>query len=50
MLIFIFWLAAADWIYVASFGNEPVASAADFLGELLTTSLRWKLIVLGKGS
>lgn len=49
MLIFIFWLAAADWIYVATFGNKPVASVADFLGEVLTTSSGWKLIILGNG-
>ena len=49
MLIFIVWLAAADWIYVATFGNKPVASAADFLGVVFTTSLGWKLIVLGNG-
>ena len=49
MLIFIFWLAAADWIYLATFGNKPVASVADFLGEVLSTSSGWKLIVLGNG-
>jgi uncharacterized membrane protein len=49
MLIFIFWLAAADWIYAATFGNKPVASVAGFLGEVLTTSPGWKLIILGNG-
>jgi uncharacterized membrane protein len=49
MLIFIFWLAAADWIYVATFGDKLVASVADFIGEVLTTSSGWKLIILGNG-
>src|ERR1700751_3131208 len=49
MLIFIFWLAAADWIYVATFGDKLVASVADFIGEVLTTSSEWKLIILGNG-
>jgi len=39
MLIFIVWLAAADWIYVATFGNKPVASAADFSARF--SPLRW---------
>ena len=49
LLIFIIWLAAADWIYVATLGNKPVASVADFLSEVLTTSSGWKLIILGNG-
>jgi uncharacterized membrane protein len=48
-LIFIFWVAAADWIYLATLGNKPVASVADFLDEVLTTSSGWKLIILGNG-
>jgi uncharacterized membrane protein len=47
MLIFTVWLAAADWIYVATFGNKPVTSVEDFLEQILTTSSGWKLIILG---
>jgi uncharacterized membrane protein len=49
MLIFIVWLAVADWIYVATLGDEPVASAGNFLDEILTTSSGWTLIILGNG-
>jgi uncharacterized membrane protein len=49
MLIFTVWLAAADWIYVATFGNQPVASIGNFLDQILTTSSGWKLIILGNG-
>jgi uncharacterized membrane protein len=46
-LIFSVWLAAADWIYVATFGNKPVTSVGDFLDQVLTTSSGWKLIIVG---
>jgi uncharacterized membrane protein len=46
-LIFSVWLAAADWIYVATFGDKPVASVGDFLDRILTTSSGWKLIIVG---
>ena len=49
MLIFTVWLAVADWIYVATFGNTPVASMGDFLDQILTTSSGWRLIILGNG-
>jgi uncharacterized membrane protein len=47
MLIFTFWLATADWIYVGTFGNKPVTSVEDFLDQILTTSSGWKLLILG---
>jgi uncharacterized membrane protein len=49
MAIFTVWLAAADWIYVATFDNQPVASVGDFLDQILSTSSGWKLIILGNG-
>lgn len=49
MLIFVVWLAVADWIYVATFGDEAAASIGDFLDQILTTSPGWKLIIFGNG-
>lgn len=47
MLIFVIWLAIADSIYGATLGDAPLASVADFLEKVFTTSPGWMLIVVG---
>ena len=47
LVVFITWVAAAQAIYVATFGNAPAAAIPDFVSRVLTTSEGWKLIVLG---
>jgi uncharacterized membrane protein len=49
MVIFTAWLATADFIYVATLGDKPIASVGDFLDQILATSSGWKLIILGNG-
>src|ERR1700749_2632151 len=45
--MFVVWVAVAQSIYVAFFGYIPAASMPDFLGQVLTTSQGWGLIVVG---
>src|SRR5262249_43327956 len=49
MAIFIVWLAAAQAIYVATFGYLPAASIPDFLRQGLTTPAGCALIIIGNG-
>ena len=49
MIVFLVWLAAAQAIYVASFGYTPAASMPDFVTRVLTTPAGWRLIVIGNG-
>ncbi len=46
-ILFVVWVAVAQSIYVAFFGYAPAASIPDFLGQVLTTSQGWGLIVVG---
>jgi uncharacterized membrane protein len=48
-LVFFFWIAAAQAIYVASFGYAPAASIPEFLHQVLTTREGLILIVAGNG-
>lgn len=43
------WLATAQAIYVATFGNAPAAAIPDFVSRVLTTPEGWTLIVVGCG-
>ena len=43
------WIAAADGIYVATFGYAPAASIPDFATRVLTTPEGWTLIIVGCG-
>jgi uncharacterized membrane protein len=49
MLIFLIWLAAAQAIYIATFGYQPAASVPGFLHQVLTTTAGWTLIIVGNG-
>lgn len=49
LTLFVVWVAAAQAIYVATFGYAPAAGMPDFLTRVLTTAAGWKLIVVGCG-
>jgi len=49
LVLFIVWIAAADAIYIAAFGNAPAASIPDFASRVLTTPQGWLLIIVGCG-
>lgn len=46
---FLVWLAVAQAIYVANFGDVPAASVPDFAERVFTTPEGWRLIVVGNG-
>jgi uncharacterized membrane protein len=48
-VIFLVWLAVAQAIYVASFGDAPAASIPDFVAKVFATPAGWNLIVVGNG-
>jgi uncharacterized membrane protein len=49
LVLFIVWIAAADAIYIATFGNAPAASIPDFATRVLMTPQGWSLIIVGCG-
>lgn len=49
LVLFGVWIAAADAIYVATFGHAPAASIPDFATRVLTTPEGWSLITVGCG-
>jgi uncharacterized membrane protein len=49
LILFITWIAAADAIYIASFGHAPAASMPDFAARVLTTPEGWLLVIVGCG-
>ncbi len=49
VVIFLLWIAVAQAIYVATFGNAPPGSIPDFLRQVFTTPEGWTLIVVGNG-
>jgi uncharacterized membrane protein len=49
LAIFVVWVAAAQAIYIATFGNAPAAEIPDFVRRVLTTREGWSLIVVGCG-
>jgi uncharacterized membrane protein len=49
VLIFVVWIAAANAIYVATFGYAPAASMPDFLDRVFNTPEGWRLIIIGNG-
>ncbi|WGS02409.1 DUF2189 domain-containing protein [Bradyrhizobium sp. ISRA443] len=48
-VLFGVWIAAANAIYIATFGYAPAASIPDFALRVLTTPEGWTLIVVGCG-
>lgn len=49
LAIFFLWLAAAQVIYILTFGDEPPESLRSFVRDVLTTPEGWTLIVAGNG-
>ena len=49
VVIFLVWIAAADAIYVASFGYRPAADIPDFLDRVFNTPEGWRLVIVGNG-
>ncbi|SHG61528.1 DUF2189 domain-containing protein [Bradyrhizobium erythrophlei] len=49
LVLFGTWIAAADALYVATFGHAPAASIPDFATRILTTPEGWLLIIVGCG-
>ncbi len=49
LALFVTWVATAQAIYVATFGNEPAAGIPDFANRVLTTPQGWWLIIVGCG-
>jgi len=49
LVLFGTWIAAADAIYIATFGHTPAASIPDFAARVLTTPEGWSLIIVGCG-
>jgi len=47
VVIFLAWIATAQWIYWATFGNAVPESLGAFLNEILTTAHGQTLLVLG---
>lgn len=49
LALFVIWIAAAQSIYVATFGNAPAATIPDFVDRVFTTPEGWMLIGVGCG-
>src|SRR5207253_6807303 len=49
LALFVTWIAAADAIYIGTFGHAPAASMPDFATRVLTTPEGWSLIIVGCG-
>src|ERR1700675_1868699 len=49
LVLFGTWIAAADALYIATFGHTPAASIPDFATRILTTPEGWLLIIVGCG-
>ena len=49
LVLFGVWIAAADAIYIATFGYAAAASIPDFATRVLTTPEGWTLIIVGCG-
>src|SRR5689334_3023280 len=47
--LFVTWIATADAIYIANFGNAPASTIPDFARRVLTTPEGWSLIIVGCG-
>lgn len=49
MIVFLIWLATAQWLYQSLFGYGSPESIGQFLSDILTTSEGWTLIIAGNG-
>jgi uncharacterized membrane protein len=48
-IIFLLWIAAAQAIYISTFGDTPPESIPNFLRQVFTTPEGWTLFVVGNG-
>jgi uncharacterized membrane protein len=49
VIVFLIWLATAQWLYQSLFGYGPPESIGQFLSDIFTTSEGWILIIAGNG-
>ncbi len=49
LVLFLFWLLAADGIYQLTLGPQPPASTGAFVRAVLTTGAGWTMIIIGFG-
>ncbi len=49
MIVFLIWLATAEWLYQSLFGHVSPESIGQFLSEIFTTRAGWILIIAGNG-
>ena len=49
LIVFVIWLATAQWLYQSLFGYGAPESIEQFLSDILTTSKGWILIIAGNG-
>jgi uncharacterized membrane protein len=49
MVVFVIWLATAQWLYTSLFGYGSPQSVGQFLSDIFTTSEGWTLIIAGNG-
>jgi uncharacterized membrane protein len=49
LMIFFFWIAVAEGIYIANFGYGTTVSIPDFFRQIFTTRSGWTLIIVGNG-
>src|SRR4030081_1446726 len=49
LALLVTWIAAADAIYIATFGHAPAASIPDFAPRVSPTPEGWSLIIVGCG-
>jgi uncharacterized membrane protein len=49
LIVFVIWLATAQWLYQSLFGYGAPESIEQFLSDILTTSEGWILIIAGNG-
>jgi uncharacterized membrane protein len=49
LIVFVIWLATAQWLYQSLFGYGAPESIEQFLSDILTTSEGWILIIVGNG-
>ena len=49
LIVFVIWIATAQWLYQSLFGYGAPESIEQFLRDILTTSKGWTLIIAGNG-
>jgi len=49
LMILLFWLIAANWIYQSTLGPEPPISIGAFIRDVFTTTAGWRMIIVGLG-